>query len=52
MVIQACSFSTREGEIGGLGVQDQAWLHGEFEAKLGYVKVCLKIMVIDDIKIY
>ena len=34
--------STSEVEVGGPGVQGQPWLHRQFEASLGYVRVCFK----------
>jgi hypothetical protein len=40
MVVHVCNPSSWEAEAGGLKVQGQLWLHGEFKGSLGYIMRC------------
>lgn len=43
---QACNSGTREGEMGGSGVQGCLPLQNEFQARLGYyMRPCLSIRI-------
>jgi hypothetical protein len=44
LVVPACDSSTWEVEAGGSGVQSYPHLHRASEARLGYVRLCLKKM--------
>lgn len=42
MLVHICNQNTWEVEAGGSEVQGHPWLHSEFEASLGYVRLCFK----------